>query len=160
MEALLVGEAFHISLDDGASTLPEERAQLMESGGALLGIGSRQVLEGVDRFDVAQVILEPLDAAFGLAILDFLEELRDFFLAKRALGDGIALDQGDFDIVVRGEQKGFPFLRIALFDGQLAIGVLGAEEVCQIFEGRELLLLGQNSGVITHIFLLPGRQWP
>ncbi len=73
-----------------------------------------QVLEGVDGFDFGQVVREPFDAALRLAVAQVFEEVGDLVLAERAIEDGVALEDGDFDLVFAGEQEGFPVVFLAV----------------------------------------------
>jgi len=158
VEAVFVGEAFSVGLDDGVAALPETRAQGMEGVAAIFGFRSLKVLECVDGFNFGQVVREPLDAGFRFAILDVFEEVGDLVLAVGAIEDGVALDDSDFNFVIAGEQKRFPFFVFAAFNGEFLIGMAGANQLREFLEGRELFVFREDARVIGQLFLLRGRR--
>jgi len=79
-----------------------------------------------------------LNAAFRPAILNVLDEFRNLILADRTIHDGIALDHRDFNVVTSGEKEAFPLILRSFFDCQPVPRVLGANQLREFFEGREL----------------------
>ena len=148
--AIFVGEAFEVGLDDGIASLPEKGAQGVKGGGAFFRIRAHEVLEGIDSFDFREEVVKPSHACFRLAVLRFFDKLFNFALAEGAVQNGIALEHSNFDFVVGGEQKGFPFLFGSFFKGELAVGVVDAEKLHQFIEGGEVVLFGKDSSVIAH----------
>src|ERR1035437_11089304 len=112
----------------------------MEGIAACLCIGSLQVLKCIDRFDFAKVFRKPLTAGFGLAILSFLDELRNLVLAERAIGDGMAFQQRYLDLVLAGEQQRLPLLFTSILDCQFVLGMLCTNQPREFLERKEILL--------------------
>src|ERR1035441_5577020 len=110
----------------------------MEGIAACLRISSLQVLKCIDRFDFGKVFRKPLNAGFGLAILSFLDELRDLVLTERAIGDGIAFQQRYLNLVLAGEQKRLPLLFASLLDCQFVLGMLCTNQPREFLEGWEI----------------------
>ena len=75
MVALFVGKALCVSLDDRFSAFPKSRTQRMESVAALLCLHPLQVLENIDRLNLFEILRQPFDAAFWLALPKILDLL-------------------------------------------------------------------------------------
>jgi hypothetical protein len=125
-----------IGLQDRVAALPELRAQCVEHITAILRIRSLQVLEGVDRLYLGEIVLEPINAGFRLAIFEFFEEVAEFI----GIEDWNSFEECDLYVVVAGEKERLPFLFFAVFDRQLELGILAANPLCEFVKGRELFV--------------------
>src|ERR1035438_1035835 len=106
----------------------------MEGVAAFLHLRSLQVLEGVDGFDLFQEFSEPLNAALWLAVLGLVDEFGNLALPQRAVEDGIAFDDRDFDLVNAREQERFPLFLVSAFDGEPEAGMLRANQLSEFLE--------------------------
>jgi hypothetical protein len=76
-----------------------------------------------------------MNAACGLAILDFFEEAGDLVLAGRPIAHGISLDDCDFDFVIANEKQSLPVFFIAVFDCESVVGMRIANQLREFVEG-------------------------
>jgi len=65
---VLVGESFHICLNDRLAALPEKRAQSVKGSQTLFGFSSNKMLEGVDSFYFGEEAVQPFHPLFRLAV--------------------------------------------------------------------------------------------
>jgi len=99
VKTILVGKPFIVGLDDRISTLKKRGSQRMQSVAAIHHLRTLQMLEGIDRFHLSEVILKPSNAAVWLAILQIFKEIGNLILADRAVPHRIALNQRDLDLI-------------------------------------------------------------
>ncbi len=107
-----------------------------------------EVLEGVHGLYFGKVFVKPLDARFRLAVLGLFDELGDLVLADGAILHGIALKNGDLDLIVAGEQERLPLFFLACFEGELKAGMFGADPLREFVERWKLFVFREDSRVV------------
>src|ERR1700738_1812595 len=107
-----------IGLLNGLAALPQGGPQRVKRVAAVHRFRSLQMLEGVDRLDLFQILGPPLDVRFRLGIVKVFEEVGNLVLTDGAIEDGMTLEDRDLDAIGCGEKQALPILLAALFDGE------------------------------------------